>query len=197
MLGVGFEHAQLDARLPQKLHRELVGVRILVNDLDYARVDEHLGAHHTGLRGHVNRSALDIDAVLGRLDDGVLLGMQTAANLVALPAGNAELLAQATRLGAMAQPAGNAVVTRCQDAAVLNDHRAHRTAQARGAGFHLLGQIHEVLVPAWAMVLELAGAGLGRVLAFVVSAFDAHNALHSIRAARKWRRSSPAKSLTL
>lgn len=100
--------ANEDARLGQKLLRQLVGVRILVDDLGNTGVDEHLGAHHAGLRVHVDGGTGDVDAVAGRLDDGVLLGVQTAADLVTLAARHAQLLAQTSGLTAVGKAGGHA-----------------------------------------------------------------------------------------
>lgn len=94
----------------------------------------------------------DVDAVARRLDDGVLLGMQAAADLVALAAGHAELLTQAAGLGAMAHAGGHAVVAGGQYAAVLHDDGPYGATHARGARGDLVRQRHEVLVPAGAMV---------------------------------------------
>lgn len=58
-------------------------------------------AHTTRLGVDVDRGARDVDSVARCLDDGVLLGMESAADLMALPRGNAELLAQASGLGAV------------------------------------------------------------------------------------------------
>ena len=71
----------------------------------------------------VQGRALDGDAVDGRLDDGVLLGVDGAAELVALAGRDAELLAQAADVQAVSRPAGR----RCSPCARM---RLSRTSTA-------------------------------------------------------------------
>src|SRR5665647_750995 len=75
------------------------------------RVHQHLRAYSARLVCAVQLGSLNGHAVICRLNDGVLLGVKTAAELVALAGRNAKLLAQASSLGAVAEAARNAVVT--------------------------------------------------------------------------------------
>src|SRR5512139_4221105 len=75
---------QGDAGLLEQLARELVRVALGEDHCADPRVDEHLRADDAGLGGAVERRAVDAHAVERRLDDRVLLGVQRAAQLVAL-----------------------------------------------------------------------------------------------------------------
>lgn len=83
-----------------------------------------------GLRGAVQDGTLDGHAVARRLDDGVLLGVDTAAQLMLLSGGNAELLAQAADVEAMRKPRRSSVVSAGDDALVVNQDGADGAAQA-------------------------------------------------------------------
>ena len=112
-----------------------------------AAVDEHLAAHGAGEGGAIELRPGDAHAVHGGLDDDVLLRVQAAADLVALPGRDAHLLAQAARLQAVAHAGGRAVVTGGQDVPVLDGDGAHLAAQAGGTLTHQIGDVHEVIGP--------------------------------------------------
>jgi hypothetical protein len=67
------------------LAAQLVGIRIGIDDFGDTRIDEHLGARHARLRVDIYGGARNVDAVFRRLDNRILLGMQTAADLLTLP----------------------------------------------------------------------------------------------------------------
>ena len=98
--------------------------------------------------GAVERRALDGDAVDGRLDDGVLLGVDGAAELVALAGGDAQLIAQTADVETVSHAARGAVVPGREDALVAHEDGADLAAQTGGAGRRLTGELEEVLVPA-------------------------------------------------
>ena len=104
------EYAQRDARFFEELHGKFIGIRVLVNDLFDARIDEHFGAHDARLRVYVDRRTFDVDAIARSLQKRILFGVESAADLVALPRRHTELLAQAPRFGTMAKTGGDSVI---------------------------------------------------------------------------------------
>lgn len=99
-----FEPSDDDPRLVQELAREVIGIAFRVDNLRDARINEHFGALRAGLRRAVERGTFDGDTVTRGLDDGILLGMDTAAQLMLLTRGNPESLAQTANVKAMRKP---------------------------------------------------------------------------------------------
>ncbi len=87
----------LDVRLGDHFACQFIGISFTVDHSGNAGVDEHLCADDAGHCGAVQGGAIDIGAMLGGLNDGVLLGVQATAELVPLPGRYSEPLAQATR----------------------------------------------------------------------------------------------------
>ena len=108
--------------------RQLIGIRIGVNNTLDARVDENLGAHHTGLVRAIQRAPIHGYTVIGSLHHRVLLRMDAAAQLVVLAGGHLQLLAQSAHLAAMGQILRRAVIARGHNLAIFDNHRAHTTA---------------------------------------------------------------------
>ena len=96
-----------------------------------AGIDDHLGANAARQVGAVEGGAADADPMIGRLNDGVLLGVDPAAQLVALAGRDVELRPQTAGLGAVGHPGGRSVVAGGQDAFVLDQHRAPPPAARR------------------------------------------------------------------
>lgn len=109
--------------------RQLIGIRIGVNDAFDAGVDEYFGANYAGLVSAVQRAAVDGYAVIGGLHNCVLLGMNAAAQLVHLPGGHVELFPQAADDGAVGQAFGRAVIAGGDDLLVFDDDCADTAAQ--------------------------------------------------------------------
>src|SRR5690606_19791398 len=104
-------------------------------------------------------------------DDRVLLGVEPAAELVALAGGHLQFLAQAPDFETVPEPARGAVVSRRQKALVLDQDGPDPAPQARGTPRDELHDIHEVLVPAGAGdALPGLALCLGHHSAFAVSA---------------------------
>ncbi len=76
---------------------------------------------------------LDADPVQRRLDDGVLLGVEPPAELMAFAGGDVVLLPEAADLQAVAEPRRGAVVTRGEDPPVADQGGADAAPQAGGA----------------------------------------------------------------
>lgn len=119
------------------LHVDGAVVLLVVADDDSldARVDDLPLAHHAaacpghdravlgGDTGHVQRRAQHF--VIGRRNDGIRLGMKRAAHLIALAAGDVQLVADAgAQIGAVLPPARRAVITGRNDDVILHNDRA-------------------------------------------------------------------------
>src|SRR6266567_766165 len=135
---------ELDAEPSRHIEDALVAIELAVHDPADPAVRDHLEAAPAGRSRHVNGGAVDHDAILGGLDDGVRLGVDGRHAVV--------VLHHMTRLGAVRHGADRAVVTRRQDGLVAHDHRAHVLARAgRPRGDHL-GDVHEVNVPRYPLL---------------------------------------------
>ena len=77
-------HPERHASFLEHAQRQLIGIRIGVDDLGDTGVDAHLGAGYARLRGDVDLRAADIDAIARSLNDRVLFGVQAPADLLAL-----------------------------------------------------------------------------------------------------------------
>jgi len=138
----------------QHLGGEGVGVAVFEDEVLHACVDDHLGADAAGLVCAIERCAFDVRPVLGRLDYGVLLGMEPAADLVPLAGGDAELLTQAPAVQAVCNAGRRTIVARGKDVFVLHEHCAHLAAETGGALLHQVRNFHEIFVPGGARVLR-------------------------------------------
>ena len=85
--------------------------------------------------------------MLGRLDDPVLFGVQTAADLVPFARWDAQFFAKAPDLGAVTDAGRHTIVPGGQDILVLDENRSHLTAQACGTGGDQPADLHEILIP--------------------------------------------------
>ena len=83
------------------------------------------------------------------LDDGILLGVNAAADFMALPGGYAKLVTKAAQLQAIFRTGGSAIVARGQDVFVLHRHGADVVTAAGGALRHHRGYLEEILVNCW------------------------------------------------
>src|SRR5215211_3307654 len=162
--GPGSHHGE--AALGGKFYGEGVGVAARVVDLFDASVHDHLHAHQAWLVGAVNGGACHGDAVVGGLDDGVLLGVERA--LAALAAVHDP--DEASDVVAVGHPGRTAVIAGSQDTFVADDHGAHGEPGARRAGRDLVRYAHEVLVPGGTSLLQRL-VGIGGVYGGVFKGF--------------------------
>src|SRR5829696_3717259 len=130
-----------EAALGGEFYGEGVRVAARVVDLFDASVHDHLHAHQAWLVGAVNGGACHGDAVVGGLDDGVLLGVERAlAALAAVYDPD-----QASHVLAVGHPGWAAVVAGGEDTLVAHDNRPYREPRARRACRDLVRYAHEVL----------------------------------------------------
>ena len=80
-----------------------VGIAFFVNDPLDPSINDHLGADGTGMVGAVKRGSADRHAMIGRLDDRVLFGVQAPAEFMALSGRNSLLLPETAHIKAVLQ----------------------------------------------------------------------------------------------
>ena len=76
---------KLDAGFFEELEKGVIIVFAESNVAFYPGIDQHLGAEYTGGVSDVQRAALQTHAVQACLDDGVLLGVNAAADFMPCP----------------------------------------------------------------------------------------------------------------
>ena len=105
--------------------------------------------------GAVEGGAGNGNAHDGCLDDGVLLGVQSAAVFVAFAGSEAHALAcTAAEIIAVGHSWRGTVVTRSDDAVVFDKDGADVAAQAVGAFGDDVGDFHKIGVPIWTLEHE-------------------------------------------
>jgi hypothetical protein len=90
---------------------------------------------------------LNLDAVVGGLDDGILFCMEAPAEFMPFSGRNLLLLAKATDVQTVIQSGGRAVVARRQNLLVLNEDSSHLSSKAGRPLGHETGNVHEILFP--------------------------------------------------
>ena len=127
------------------------------NDALDTCIDNHTTAHVAGAgignqctclgiaHGQIKGSADHLAS--GGCDNGILLGMDTAAQLIALATGNTQLLTTAdTQVTAVGTSAGRTVIAGRNDLIILNDDGADVVAQAGGTLQNGLGDIEIIIM---------------------------------------------------
>src|SRR4030043_1301530 len=97
-------------RFFQHLPGQGVGVTLLKNDLLDSSIDNHLRTDDAGMVCAIKGGSPDPHTMIGGLDDGILLCMEPAAELMSFPRGDAQFLAKATNLQAMFQSRGGSII---------------------------------------------------------------------------------------
>jgi len=90
-------------RFFQHLPGQGIGVTLFKNDLPDSCIDDHLRADDTGMVCAIKGGSPDPNPVIGGLNDGILLCMEPAAELMSFPRGDAQSLAEAPNFQAMFQ----------------------------------------------------------------------------------------------
>ena len=137
----------LNSRLLQKIQSRLVRVALLIDYFLHSGVDHHLSAEDAGLVGAIKRCSLDADSVHCRLNDGILLGMNSPAELVARA--TLHIFTGAADKVAVVKACWGAVITRGEYSLILHEERSHLVTQTgRPLCYHSCN-LHEILVQAW------------------------------------------------
>ena len=134
-------------RFFQHLPGQGVGVTLLKNDLLDSCIDDHLGADDAGTVCAIKRGSPDPHPMIGGLDDGILLCMEPAAELMSFPRGDAQSLAKTPNFQAMFQSRGSSIVTRCENLFISDKNSPYLPTQAGRALCDEMGDVHEVFFP--------------------------------------------------
>jgi hypothetical protein len=123
-------------------------VTSFADDLGYPAVDDEHGAYAAGGHAAVKRRALQTDAELGGLTDGVLFGVDGADAVL----GHGivfvgDLLHLVTDFVAVRETHGRADVSRHEELAVAGDDAAASPSVTRCALCDGVGHFHEIVVP--------------------------------------------------
>jgi hypothetical protein len=94
--------------------------------------------------------------MLRRLDNRVLLGMQSPTEFVALTGNDTEPFPHAADFHAMGDSGRRPVVTGSKDIPVLDDYGAHFSSHAGGTPRHKMRDFHEVFIPGWSCHIPFA-----------------------------------------
>src|SRR5215208_3012700 len=133
----------LQAPFGSELHGKRIRIATDVADLFDAGVHDHLYAEQAWLMGAVEDRVAHRDAVVGSLDDGILLGMQRALTTLS-PVYNAN---KASYVLAMGHPRRATVVAGSKNPLVADHDCPDSQTRTGRAGRDLVGDAHEVLIP--------------------------------------------------
>ena len=97
---------QQNAAFFKKLSGKIIRIAFLIHDPTDAGIDNHFSADGAGLMGTVKRRTVDRQSQLGRLQNGVLFGMNGIADFCASAGGNVQLVPQSPRSLQVKSPAG-------------------------------------------------------------------------------------------
>jgi hypothetical protein len=85
--------------------------------------------------------------VVGRLDNGILLGVKAPAEFMAFSGGDSELFTKATDLQTVGQTGRSSIVSCRQDLLIFDQNGANMSSQTGRAFGDEMGDIHEVFFP--------------------------------------------------
>jgi hypothetical protein len=109
---------------------QLIRIFSLVIDIPDPGIADHLGAEDTGLVSDVKGTPPDTYSIKSSLDNGILLSMETTAELMALPGGDMQLLAQAADFAAVLQSCRSTIVSSAENSLLFDNNSPHLASQA-------------------------------------------------------------------
>jgi hypothetical protein len=118
--GLGCELNYIQGRLGDHFPGQFIGVPFTVDYPGYTGIDDHFSADDARHGGAVQCGTIDICAVLGGLDNGILFSVQTTAEFVAFAGRYLEPFTETAYRLAVGNPGRNTVVPGCQDIAILD-----------------------------------------------------------------------------
>ena len=139
-----------NAGFSEQFHRKIVGVGMFVDDPLNSAVYDEPRAYRAGLVRAVKRCAVNGDSEFCRLNDCVLFGVNGVAFFGASTALDAEFVAHTIAfVSAVEYSCRRAVISRCQNAFVLDDNRAYCASRscATRPSRHEFSHIHKSFVP--------------------------------------------------
>jgi len=133
------------------MRRQDIRIPILIDHLLNSCINDHLRANNTRMVRAVKGRSPDLDAMVGSLDNRILLGMKTAAELVPFSGRDPLFLAEATDIQAVFHPGGSSVVTGGQNLLILDEDSPHLPPQASGPLGDEVSNIHKIFFPGGSM----------------------------------------------
>ena len=140
-----------DSGLFQHLHRQDIRIAILIDHLLNSCINDHLRANNARMVRTIQGSSPDLDAMVGSLDNRILLGMKAAAELVSLSGRNSLFLSEATNIQTVFHPGRSSIVTCGQNLLILDEDSPHLSPQAGGSFGNEVSNIHEIFFPGGSM----------------------------------------------
>jgi hypothetical protein len=92
------ESFHLDPGFFKHLRSQIIGIPFFVNDPFDPRVDKHFRTNDTGVVGAVERGPSDRHSMIGGLNDGIQLSMETTAEFMSFSRGDGFLFPKTTDL---------------------------------------------------------------------------------------------------
>lgn len=115
-----------------------------IENFFYACVNKQLSTDKAGLVGTVNGGTFKGDAVNGSLDNDILFGMQSAAQLMTLTGWNIKLFTETSNLQAILHIAWGTVITSGEDMFILHSNGAHLTPATSRTLSNKVGNAHKI-----------------------------------------------------
>ena len=103
----------------KKLHRKLVGIVPVKNNLDNTGVYYQLCTQNTWLSRNIHYTAFNACPRISRLGNRILLRMRCTAYFMALPGRDVQLITQTANIITVLAPDGRAVISCCKNSFVF------------------------------------------------------------------------------
>jgi hypothetical protein len=146
---------QVNLSIAQKLLKGVELIRFQVKNILDSGVDQNLQAMNAGCVSDVDGGIFDTRAILRRLGDSIHLGVNGAKTvLLGFSIGRLGFVNKAANVDAMRHTCWRAIVSGGKDILVPDNNRAHLRPGAGRALGYLLGDGHEILIPAWPVIHE-------------------------------------------
>ena len=150
-------HFKVYPRLPEQIQGGIIGILAKADEPGYFCIDQHLGTEDARRMRTIDCASLKANPVEGRLDDRILLGMDASAYFVPGSVRYAHLVSETTKLKAVFEARGGAIVAGGKDVLILHCRCPHMVP-ATGRAFSYDGSyLQEILVNGWPTYLLHAG----------------------------------------
>lgn len=141
-----YKPKSLHSRFFEELQAELIWIVTLVHHALHPGVDQHFRAGIAGLASHVDAGPLARDSDRGRLQKGVLLGMQRAY-AVTRPHAAVRPIFVGSIFWAVRETSRRPVVASGENSSVSDEYGTDGPTLTSGSSCHKFGNLHKILVP--------------------------------------------------
>jgi hypothetical protein len=118
-----------DSRFFQHLCSQGIGIAFFIDDSFNPCIDDHFGTDHAGVVRAVKRCPLNSHAMVGGLNDCILLGMETPAEFMSLSRRDVQLLAKAASIQAVFDTGWGSIVPRGQNLFIFHKKGTHLSSK--------------------------------------------------------------------